>query len=203
MGVKDYVGAQVVESRGVDTETTDATLRQRKGATCRVGHADPRDFTLRDILDKGANPNSMSFVDKGQKETLLCMCIKEAMKTDEFDKVELLIERKADVNLASETGDYPLGIAISNGHLNCARLLLRAGADANKQDLKGVAPLHTAVFKNNAMDVTLLLAHKANPNITDRNGQTPFFFMEYFFQDIKIEIQRLDFLFYSSTTRFL
>ena len=183
MGVKDVKDerAAVVESPTVDTTATEQGLRQRKGATCKQGHENPKDFSLQDILDKGANPNSMSFVDKGQRETLLCMCIKQAMKTDQFEKVELLIERKADVDLSSETGEYPLGVAVNHGHLNCARILLRAGANANKQDLKGVAPLHTAAFKNNPMDVTLLLAHKANPNITDRNGQTPMFFMEYCF----------------------
>ena len=103
------------------------------------------EWTLGKILDRGIDPNAQSLEDKGQRRTLLCLAIQEAVQTKEFSRVELLLGRKADVNLSSETGDFPLMLAVNAEHLNCARTLLRGKADPNKQDPKGVAALHTAV----------------------------------------------------------
>jgi len=132
--------------------------------------------SLAKLLKYGADPNALSFEDSGQRRTLLCLAVEEAAQIDDFAKVELLLESKADPNRRSETGAFPLSLAVKRSHLKLSRMLLQAKSDVNQQDAKLVTPLHSAVFQNDSRVVQLLLMYKANVNTADRLGQPPVFF---------------------------
>jgi ankyrin repeat protein len=132
--------------------------------------------SLAKLLKYGADPNSLSFEDSGQRRTLLCLAVEEAAQTEDFSKVELLLDHRADPNRRSETGASPLSLAVKRSHMQLSRQLLQAKSDVNQQDAKLVTPLHTAVFQNDSRVVQLLLMYKANVNTADRLGQSPVFF---------------------------
>mmetsp|Transcript_159 Transcript_159/g.409 ORF Transcript_159/g.409 Transcript_159/m.409 type:complete len:306 (-) Transcript_159:23-940(-) len=132
--------------------------------------------SLAKLLKHGADPNALSFEDAGQRRTLLCLVIDEAVKIDDFDKVDLLLDAKADPNRRSENGSYPLQLAVKHGNLKLARKLLQRRADVNQQDDKLVTPLHHAAHQDHARIVQLLLLHQAKVNAQDKVGQPPIFF---------------------------
>jgi len=133
---------------------------------------------LAELVKRGCSPNALSpMEDTGSRRTLLQLTVDEGLHLNNFEAVETLLEAKADPNLASETGAFPLSAAVNEPSLHLTRLLLRARADANQQDDKGVAPLHTAVFKGDEKVTKLLLKYRANPNISDCIGNTPLFFI--------------------------
>jgi len=138
--------------------------------------AERRKPSLAKLLKYGADPNALSFEDSGQRRTLLCLAVEEAAQIDDNSKVELLIESRADPNRRSETGAFPLSLAVKRSHLQLSRCLLQAKAEVNQQDEKLVTPLHSAVFQNDSRVVQLLLMYKANVNTADRLGQPPVFF---------------------------
>jgi len=138
----------------------------------------PKPPSLAKLLKFGVDPNALSFEDTGSRRTLLCLSIEEAgkLKSDDIRKVDLLLNARADPNRRSETGDYPLQLAVNHGHVKIARRLLQEKANVNQQDEKLVTPLHLATHTDDAQMVTLLLMHKANVNAADKVGQTPVFF---------------------------
>jgi len=136
----------------------------------------PRKPSLAKLLKYGVDPNALSFEDVGERRTLLCLAIDEAVQIDDFSKVDLLLDAKADPNRRSETGAFPLQLAVKHSHIKLARQLLQCKADVNQQDAKLVSPLHTAAYHSQARIVQLLLLHKANVNAVDKLGQPPIFF---------------------------
>mmetsp|Transcript_368 Transcript_368/g.838 ORF Transcript_368/g.838 Transcript_368/m.838 type:complete len:308 (+) Transcript_368:97-1020(+) len=132
--------------------------------------------SLAKLLKYGADPNSLSFEDPGERRTLLCLAIEEAVQLEDFAKIDLLLESKADPNRKCETGAYPLQLAVKHSHVKIARQLLQAKADVNQQDDKLVAPLHLATHQDKPRLVQLLILHKANVNAVDKVGQPPVFF---------------------------
>jgi len=132
--------------------------------------------TLAKLLKHGVDPNALSFEDAGERRTLLCLAIEEAVKVKDFSKVDLLLSARADPNRCSETGSYPLQLVVEHSDLNLSRQLLKHRADVNQQDSKLVSPLHTAAYKDEARLVQLLIMYKANVNSVDKLGQPPIFF---------------------------
>jgi hypothetical protein len=114
--------------------------------------------------------------DPGKRRTLLCLTIDEAVQIDDFEKVNLVLNARADVNRASETGAYPLQLAVKNKRFQLTRDLLQRKADPDQQDEKLVSPLHLAAHADEQKIMQLLLLHKANVNATDKLGQPPLFF---------------------------
>lgn len=133
--------------------------------------------SLEKLLKLGVSPDALSFEDTGERRTLLCLAVEEAIKIDSYSKVELLLNHKADPNLRSETGASPLDIAVKHDSVKLARTLLQRKADVNQHDAKFVTPLHTAVYQDQPRLVQLLLLHKANVNALDKMGQPPIFFV--------------------------
>jgi ankyrin repeat protein len=94
----------------------------------------------------------------------------------------ILLEARADKNLADPDGVTPMLMATTNFNFDVAALLIGAGADVNKWDMWGRAPLYAAVDMNTlpiggradrpSLDATsapklieLLLDAGANPNL--------------------------------------
>ncbi|CAE7260328.1 ANK1 [Symbiodinium natans] len=139
--------------------------------------AQPKPSLAKLLKQCGIDPNALSFEDAGERRTLLCLVIEEAVKlNNDLSKVDLLIEARADPTRRSETGSFPLMLASQYSNLKLARKLLQARAEVNQQDTRLVTPLHAAVHEDSAQMVQLLLMHKANVNVQDQVGQTPIFF---------------------------
>jgi ankyrin repeat protein len=87
---------------------------------------------LRQLLDGGLDPNSRT----ADGTTLLMMA------AGDKDKVALLVDRGADVNLTAKTGFTPLIVASNHpGNIDVIRLLVARGAKVTPLDPK---PLHDA-----------------------------------------------------------
>ncbi len=90
------------------------------------------------------------------------------------DVVDLLLERGADPNIASQNNLHvmPLHSAVAARHLDIARELLSEGADPNAHQQDGFTPLHEAAQNGQAEMVELLLAYGADPAVTKDDGKT-------------------------------
>ena len=88
--------------------------------------------------------------------------------------VEALVAAGADID-AAETlrGQKALMWALSEGHLDAARVLLDHGADVHSRSKSGYTPLLFAVRQNDLDAVRLLLARGANVNDRAEDGSTP------------------------------
>ena len=80
--------------------------------------------------------------------------------------VDVLIEAKADVNLASATGITPLLTSAANSDLKTMKVLIEAKADVNATEKDGFSPLHIIVSKGNEVGVKMLLEAKADVNLS-------------------------------------
>lgn len=128
------------------------------------------------VLKAGADPNALSFEEPGKRRTLLCLAIKEAVQIKNMDKIDVLLNAKADVNKCSEDDSFPLQLAAEHGELQLCRTLLQRRANVNQQNSKLVTPLHVAAHRDDPRVVQLLLMHHAGVNITDQHGNPPLFF---------------------------
>ena len=75
------------------------------------------------------------------------------------DWVQELLAAGAEINPQDGDGDTPLGMAATNGHLDCVRLLLEAsGIAVNLPDNEGETPLAKAAYHGHPEVIKLLLA---------------------------------------------
>ncbi|WP_339046399.1 ankyrin repeat domain-containing protein [Candidatus Mesenet endosymbiont of Agriotes lineatus] len=125
----------------------------------------------------------------------------DAVKNENVEEVELLIEKGADVNAQDRCGctplywvygnveimrllleereaarkhvSTPLCAAIEDGNIEVVRLLIEKGADVNAQGECGNTPLHLAA-KNGHTDVAqFLIGNGADVSAQDEYGNTP------------------------------
>lgn len=101
----------------------------------------------------------------------------DAARHGESDRVELLLERGADVRAHDTKGETVLHAVFSrrNWRLDLGPImqLLKAGADLNARDDRGRTPLHAAAERGRREAVEFLLDKGAGPKATDKDGQTP------------------------------
>ena len=89
------------------------------------------------------------------------------------DIVELLLDRKADVNIPSNN-DFrvtPLHSAAAVSQYEIAQLLLQNGAKINAVQMNGVTPLHSAANNGNVEMVKLFLENGADKNLRMKDGK--------------------------------
>lgn len=144
------------------------------------------------LLKAGADPNARSDYDregtsnlKGQ--TPLIRALRGTKRpssgygderTRSMAMVNLLLEYKADPNLADGTGNTPLYFAILSGSKEFAEkvpfveALLNRGANIEGRNSSSDTPLAIAVHNNMKEMVELLLKHKADPNAKTGNGKS-------------------------------
>ncbi len=156
------------------------------------------DQLLRLLLAKGADvdaqlvlfPPYRSLADRGSDNVLTIGAtpLVRAAKAGDAAGIRLLLERHADVSLATADGITPLIAAAGVGSrdsdtrgrfktekeaVQSVTLLLDAGADVNAADNRGQTPLHGAAFWGWNDLVRLLVERGANVNAKDRRGFTP------------------------------
>jgi len=90
----------------------------------------------------------------------------------DWKKVKLLLEQKADVAAAQADGMTALHWAVYHDEPGAAALLIKAGASAKVANRYGVTPLSLACKNGNAATVERLLAAGADCNTTLPGGET-------------------------------
>jgi ankyrin repeat protein len=100
-----------------------------------------------------------------------------AIANGQDDVVKPLINKRADVNLADNTGWTPLMFAAEKGLLAITQALLSApGIDINAQKPDGETALYVAVNQGKDDVVKALINKRADVNIARINGWTPLMF---------------------------
>ncbi len=89
-------------------------------------------------------------------------------------EVKLFIEKGADVDIPSVTGDTALHAAVIGKSIECVKLLLDADANINAQNDIKSTPLHLAVGEGEVDIIQLLLEEGADTKLTTTTGETPF-----------------------------
>jgi len=88
--------------------------------------------------------------------------------------VKMLLDKDANPNNLTATGQSALHYAASRNRYRIAELLVASSAELNVQDQTSFAtPLHRAASKGNLKIVKLLLENECNPNLKDVEGNTP------------------------------
>ena len=87
--------------------------------------------------------------------------------------VQLLLEKKADVNCQDEKGATALRQAAQQGHLEIVKVLLEKKADVNCRSKEGATALHVAAVNGHLEIVRLLLESGADYKVKLANGFVP------------------------------
>lgn len=90
-----------------------------------------------------------------------------------IELLKLLLEHKADPNLATENGQTALEQIARSGNVEAAKLLLDAGAKVDAGLIGRDGPLHSAASLGNYELIQLLLSKGADANARGQGGRTP------------------------------
>ena len=109
-------------------------------------------------------------------ERMVALTVFEAAATGRLTHLISNLGHKPElVNLYSEDGFQPLGLAAYFGQVRTVEYLIKAGAEVNspsKNSLK-VTPLQSAVAGSHLEVTRLLLEAGASPNVREQGGYTP------------------------------
>ncbi|XP_065649513.1 serine/threonine-protein phosphatase 6 regulatory ankyrin repeat subunit B-like isoform X2 [Hydra vulgaris] len=83
--------------------------------------------------------------------------------------LDILIKKKASIDICEINKRTPLHLAAENGHLSCVKLLIStSAAEVNSTDFQGKTPLHLAVSNNHKKVVNLLIESGADVCLRDK-----------------------------------
>lgn len=113
------------------------------------------------LLSKGAHINARSTVRNWERHITAEGRAKDvntggltpllyAARENCLECVNVLLDRRVDVDLPDPDGVAPLTVAMMNGNWDVAKQLILAGADVNQWDIYGQAPLHVAIEMGDA-----------------------------------------------------
>lgn len=95
-----------------------------------------------------------------------------AARLGDLSRINVLIDRGADVDTREADGSTALHWAAQHGHEPVLTALLDAGADPDASSRYGITPLALAATNGDTATVSLLLDAGADVNSTSREGQT-------------------------------
>jgi len=123
---------------------------------------------LQFLLDHGAPINGRD----AHGATCLANLVSEADDDSEVEKkIQLMIERGANVNIPDNDGATPLSRCQS---VELAKLLIEHGANVNTADKRGMTPLHLAATEEGRIELgDLMIAKGADVNARNNDGYTP------------------------------
>lgn len=144
-----------------------ATSQRVQKGELLVAAAGGREFTVRQLLAHGADPND---VDSGSRAALA-----HAAANGHENCAAVLLEAGAEIDSENKWDETPLYKAAYGGHQACVSLLLAAGADANRSNTNGRTPLMAAAWDGHCAICSELLKAGADPGIKSqfkkRNSQ--------------------------------
>ncbi len=111
-----------------------------------------------------------------------------------LEAMQLLIDKKCDINMKDSEGDSSLHKAAYMERVEPVRVLLEHGANINQKNKDGMTPLHLTVFSLNVETAELLITKGAEVNMRNNLGETPLFILRNYIirdGDPKIEMDRL------------
>jgi ankyrin repeat protein len=100
------------------------------------------------------------------------MRLHELAGTGDVKALLPLLGKGDQIDAPDKEGSTPLLVAVSQDHLDAAKLLLARGANANSANRYRVTPLYVATLHGNTELMTALLAAKADPNAAAPSGET-------------------------------
>lgn len=112
-------------------------------------------------------------------KSFLIVLLVQATRAGSFAKMQVLVEKGADVN-AKVVGCTALMYAAFYGRDEMVSYLLENGASVDAQNLNGITALHWAVEKNQYSTIELLLKAGANANLPDTSGCTGMWLLALF-----------------------
>ncbi|GIX81417.1 ankyrin-3 [Caerostris darwini] len=120
---------------------------------------------VRSLLSKGADSNAETL----EGRTPLSFAAEMGRTTVS----ELLVEHKANVNVADKTTQYsPLILSVKTGNLDTVEFLLGNQACVDAQDFLGQTSLHFAAMRGHVDMTCLLLRNRADISVVDSEGKT-------------------------------
>ena len=99
-----------------------------------------------------------------------------AVLRNNLDMVKVLLDKGADLSVATNEGFTPLMFAVQNNNLDMVKVLLDKGADLSAANNQGFTPLMFAVLRNNLDMVKVLLDKGADLSVATNEGFTPLMF---------------------------
>jgi cytohesin len=100
--------------------------------------------------------------------------LESAVKENNVELIEILLNKGADPNTPTQNGMTPLELAIRNGNADVVQLLIDFGADPQQEGQRSrMTPLHKAVAGGSTDVIDVLLANGADPFAVDLEGTSP------------------------------
>ena len=101
------------------------------------------------------------------------ICRHYAASKNRIEIVKLLLEHKAQPNVANNIKQTPLHRAAVQGYTAVVRMLLEAKCRVNPKDSEGNTPMHLACEENHGDTAILLLQNGANEDQLNTDGKSP------------------------------
>lgn len=135
-------------------------------------NAKKNDRTAYQLIPHGADEIKCALIEAGANDPSLRHSLVWAINTGRVETIRVLIEKGADVNMASVGLGSPLQSAARQGNVEIVDLLIAAGADVDDGNSIST-PLLTAIEKGYREIALKLIAAGANPTQTSRFGSVP------------------------------
>lgn len=162
-------------------------VRERDGATAERILATPGSTAL-NIRDPASGEGALHILVRGRDSAWLGFMLGRGARPDTSDRdgntplvlaaqlgwldgAQLLIDRRANVNLGNSRGETPLIFAVQRRDMAMVRLLMQHGADPNQTDhVSGNSPIDYARQDNRAAAILRILQGPRQPSAAQLTG---------------------------------
>jgi len=97
-----------------------------------------------------------------------------AAKKNNKKIVQMLVDARANVDIAGKWGSTPLMISSFKGHVECMVILITAEADVNLTDNRGLSALHHAIETKSTSPLKVLIEAGVNVDQQTIDGRTAY-----------------------------